>query len=360
MRALVVLSLLYSGAALGAELKGRVLRGGEPVANIAVLVSSSAPTPPAAIARLQEVELTFLPKVQVVPVGSSLRVRNVDHEAHTVHGALAGRTLFNRATVPGGAEAILSLDAPGIVAITCDLHSYMRAWVIVTASPHHAITNSDGTFRIPGIPPDRAEVRLVDPDVKLPAGQEPGVLVATVEVADKPVQLTLALPPKATDLSGQAPRNSTDLSGGAAAARGPRDRDSTDLSEGAAAARGSRDRDSSDLSGRAKGARPAVPRWFRGISLEHSFPSSAFWVLALSALGIIVGTLAAVFNLSLRGRLGWSMFGALLSAVALIFLFGISFLLGLHPAVAAGLGFGAFCGTVVFAAREEPRGGGGV
>jgi hypothetical protein len=99
--------------------------------------------------------------------------------------------------------------------------------------------------------------------------------------------------------------------------------------------------------------RPAAPSWFRGLALERSFPSARGWILALSALGIVLGMLAAVGNLRLTRALGWRLFGALLTAVALVFMLGMTFLVGLHPAVAAGLGFGTFIGTVIFAAGSS-------
>ena len=126
----------------------------------------------------------------MLPVGSSLRVRNIDHEAHTVHGALAGRTLFNRATVPGGNEALLPLDAPGVVAITCDLHSYMRAWVIVSNTPHHAVTGTDGTFRITGLPSGPAKVRLIDPELR----HAPDTVAAAITLTDQNQTLELVAP----------------------------------------------------------------------------------------------------------------------------------------------------------------------
>jgi plastocyanin len=327
----LVLPISMWGTAHAAAIQGRVTRGGKPAPHIAVLVETAtpAPPPPSMIAKLDEVELTFLPKVQVLPVGSSLRVRNVDHEAHTVHGALAGRTLFNRATVPGGNEAILPLDAPGVVAITCDLHSYMRAWVIVSPAAHHAVTNSDGVYRLDGIPAGPAKIRLVDPEQRS-HGAEPGEIFATPTITTQDQTLDFTL----------------------------RDRNQRPAAESYVAEGGGRDEEPGshrDVDAPRR-RRPAVPTWWFGISLEKSWPTSQLWILSLSALGIVLGVLAAIGNLALARRRGWSLFGVILTASGLIFLLGISFLCGLHPAVAAGLGFGAFVGTVVFAAgnREPP------
>jgi hypothetical protein len=324
--------VLVAGTAHAAALEGRITRGGKPAPHIAVLVESATAAPPPSVAKLEEVELTFLPKVQILPVGSSLRVRNIDHEAHTVHGALAGRTLFNRATVPGGNEAILPLDAPGVVAITCDLHSYMRAWVVVSSAAHHAVTDGDGVYRIAGIPAGPVKIRLVDPEERTTSA-EPGEIFASPTLTEQKQTLDFTLRDRHA-------RGVADHTGDDSVAGSGRDEEAGSHRDVVAPRR----------------ARPPVPKWFFGISLEHTFPTSQFWILALSALGIVLGVLAAVGNLALGRRRGWSLFGVILTASGLIFLLGISFLCGLHPAVAAGLGFGAFVGTVVFAAgnREPP------
>src|SRR5436190_898457 len=120
---------------------------------------AGAPAPAPRTAHLDEVWLSFVPKVQVVAPGSTLVFRARDADSHTVHAWYGGQTLFNRASVPHGPEQEVVLGRPGVVAVTCDLHAEMRAWVLVSESPFAAIGDVDGTFTI-AAPPGRYRVQL--------------------------------------------------------------------------------------------------------------------------------------------------------------------------------------------------------
>jgi hypothetical protein len=56
--------------------------------------------------------------------------------------------------------------------------------------------------------------------------------------------------------------------------------------------------------------------------------------------------------LRVAARRRWSRLGAVLAGCALAFLFGALVAAGLHAAVAAALGFGAFIGTAIFGAAD--------
>src|SRR5437773_1550977 len=106
-------------------LQGRVWSGEEPAARSVVLLNPTggAPVPSPKEARLDEVWLSFVPKVQVVAPGSTLIFRARDADSHTVHAWYGKRTLFNRASVEGGPEQRVVLAEPGVVTVTCDLHA---------------------------------------------------------------------------------------------------------------------------------------------------------------------------------------------------------------------------------------------
>src|SRR5258706_898409 len=131
---------------------GRVWSGDAPAARAVVLFDGAVPAAAPRIARVDEVWLSFSPKVQVVAPGSTLLFRDRDDESHTVHAWYRGHTLFNRASVPKGEEQRLTLDAPGVVTLTCDLHPEMRAFVVVSASPRSAVTDFDGRFSLDAAP----------------------------------------------------------------------------------------------------------------------------------------------------------------------------------------------------------------
>src|SRR5437764_717248 len=46
------------------------------------------------------------------------------------------------------------------VPITCDLHSWMKSWVVVAEHPYYAVTDAAGAFRIAAVPPGKYRLRM--------------------------------------------------------------------------------------------------------------------------------------------------------------------------------------------------------
>ena len=127
------------------------------------------------------------PKMQVVPLGSTLTLTNFDDDAHTVHAFLDRKTLFNLATVPdaGTASQRLVLDTRGVIDVVCDIHPEMRATLVVARTPHFAVTDEDGRFCIAEVPPGHYNVRIVSARtaaVSAPADEEPGDVATELTV----------------------------------------------------------------------------------------------------------------------------------------------------------------------------------
>ena len=94
----------------------------------------------------------FAPHVQVVTVGSDVVLRNSDPILHTVHARLGGETLFN-VGLPNWRQVTKRLDRPGVVRIDCDvLHTWMSAAIVVSDSPHFAVSDERGYFSVEGLP----------------------------------------------------------------------------------------------------------------------------------------------------------------------------------------------------------------
>ena len=48
----------------------------------------------------------------------------------------------------------IRLDRPEImVAVRCDLHPWMQAWLGIVDHPYFAVTGPDGAFTLPDVPP---------------------------------------------------------------------------------------------------------------------------------------------------------------------------------------------------------------
>lgn len=104
--------------------------------------------------QMDQQRCTFVPRVLIVPPGSTVEVLNSDGILHNFHTLSRLNPSLNLAQ-PGRAKPLrVTFDHPEIVQITCDIHGtgFMRAWVIVASHQYYALTDDDGRFRIPGVP----------------------------------------------------------------------------------------------------------------------------------------------------------------------------------------------------------------
>ena len=51
-------------------------------------------------------------------------------------------------------------EHPEIIRVTCDLHSWMRGWVVVADHPFYALTDGGGAFELRGLPAGRYTLKV--------------------------------------------------------------------------------------------------------------------------------------------------------------------------------------------------------
>ena len=129
----------------------------------------------------------FTPRVVVVPAGGTVNFLNSDRLLHNLHGRPKANAPFNR-TQPKGRTIPLTFPQPEIFAVDCDLHSWMKAWVVVAEHSFYAVSDPEGRFTLDGLPPGRYKVRLWHETL--------GTATREIEVpssgrADLPVQMSL-------------------------------------------------------------------------------------------------------------------------------------------------------------------------
>ncbi|HET9136414.1 MAG TPA: carboxypeptidase regulatory-like domain-containing protein, partial [Candidatus Kapabacteria bacterium] len=135
------------------------------VANTLVFIKNP---PPASLSLLKPTTITqdhcrFVPHIVVAAKGSSVQFINNDDVLHNCHGyyysygSTAERTTaFNLAQPTAGQKNNQELRKQGMISLECDAgHTWMTAWIWVTANPFATITNSDGEFSFDGLPPGK-------------------------------------------------------------------------------------------------------------------------------------------------------------------------------------------------------------
>ena len=118
----------------------------------------TAEAPPPATA-VDQRECMFTPRVVVVAAGGRIDFLNSDRLLHNLHSTPSANPPFNR-TQPKGRTIAITFPHAEIVRVSCDLHSWMRGWVVVADHPFYAVTDADGQFALKGLPPGRYTVRV--------------------------------------------------------------------------------------------------------------------------------------------------------------------------------------------------------
>jgi hypothetical protein len=116
--------------------------------------------------------------VQTLTVGQTLELRNSDPILHDAHALLpSSDTLFNLG-LPKWRHVRRTMQDTGRIVIDCNvLHTWMRAYLIVTQHPYAAITNAEGRFSLDQVPPGEYTLRLWH--------ERLGEMTQTVSVGDK-------------------------------------------------------------------------------------------------------------------------------------------------------------------------------
>jgi plastocyanin len=125
------------------------------IRNVVVWLESpppGAPTsrPPATISMDQK-DCVFVPRIVIVPASGTVEFLNSDRLLHNLHSVSKDNTSFNR-TQPKGRTIPITFTKPEMVRIDCDLHSWMRGWVVVAPHAFYALTDAQGRFKLDNLP----------------------------------------------------------------------------------------------------------------------------------------------------------------------------------------------------------------
>jgi plastocyanin len=109
--------------------------------------------------QMDQKQCVFVPRVVLVPAGGTVEFLNGDRLLHNLRAQSKNNPPFNR-TQPKGRTIPISFKAPEIIRIDCDLHPWMRAWVVVAEHPFYAVTGEQGEFVLDNVPPGNYTLRL--------------------------------------------------------------------------------------------------------------------------------------------------------------------------------------------------------
>ena len=120
--------------------------------------AGSKPPANGAPVKMDQKQCVFVPRVVVVPVGGTVEFLNSDRLLHNVRGSGKENPPFNRAQ-PHARTISIVFKSPEILRVDCDLHSWMRGWIVVAEHPFYAVTNEEGEFVFENVPPGKYKLQ---------------------------------------------------------------------------------------------------------------------------------------------------------------------------------------------------------
>ena len=101
----------------------------------------------------------YVPHVNTVTTNQKVLIKNSDKTLHNVNSKSNINESFNSAQpagVPDIEKQFTSPESPFY--IKCDVHPWMKAWVMVSDHPYFAITDKNGNYQIDNVPTGTYEI----------------------------------------------------------------------------------------------------------------------------------------------------------------------------------------------------------
>jgi plastocyanin len=108
-------------------------------------------SPPAR--QVAQKDLTFVPSLLPVQVGTRVEFPNLDDTYHSIFSYSPAKR-FDLGRYRAQERPIPSqvFDTPGLVTLRCDIHEHMRGLILVLDTPYFVVTAADGRFRLSRLP----------------------------------------------------------------------------------------------------------------------------------------------------------------------------------------------------------------
>jgi plastocyanin len=172
--------LIAAGLALAAPLCAAPLAvrvvdaSGRPVRDAVVTLypAGAAARPARAGGRfvVSQQNLQFHPFLTIIPVGADVSFPNLDPTKHHVYSFSSAKK-FELKLFAKDQSRTVHFDKPGVVALGCNIHDQMSAFVVVTDSAWTARTNAQGIVAFNDAPNAPARLTVWHPYLRAPGGQ---------------------------------------------------------------------------------------------------------------------------------------------------------------------------------------------
>src|SRR3984885_5496455 len=157
--------------------------------------SESGRAQPPVAAILDQINLTFVPDLIVIPVGSTVEFPNSDSVSHQIY-SFSPTKRFQLPLYHGKPYPPVHFDQAGVVTLGCNIHDRMVGYIYVTDATYFGRTDARGNWSVSNVPRGTYHVSLWHPLLRdSGASLERDVSITGGESATTTVQLAQALRP---------------------------------------------------------------------------------------------------------------------------------------------------------------------
>lgn len=110
---------------------------------------------------LDNLNCRFEPHVLFVQVGQELTIKNSDPVGHNSNIATVKNAPSNN-LIPASGQVTTKFSADEAVPaqVTCNIHPWMKGWIVVRNNPYATVSAADGSFEIADLPAGEVELQF--------------------------------------------------------------------------------------------------------------------------------------------------------------------------------------------------------
>ena len=136
---------------------------GNALQNVIAYISEGAPDEKPAsgpVVPISQRGCRYVPHVVIAETGQEVWVKNDDSVTHSIHPLAHSNAELNRSQPPGAPPVVIRYEQPEFIRVKCELHPWMRGVLAVFKNSHHAVTDANGGFTLPDLPPGKYTVTV--------------------------------------------------------------------------------------------------------------------------------------------------------------------------------------------------------
>jgi plastocyanin len=178
--------------------------GNAPVADAVVTIHLiGRATPPATAAgsyTVNQKDIQFHPFVLMVPLGSEVSFPNLDPVRHHVYSFSPAKK-FELKLYAKEQNRAVTFDKPGIVALGCNIHDQMSAYIDVVDTAYAVKTDASGNAVFNGVPAGQISIEVWHPYLRAPGGVMKKQVALGAAGTAETMTVALRAPPRMTGSS---------------------------------------------------------------------------------------------------------------------------------------------------------------